>query len=117
MHNTGLFRYSAVDPVQLASRLPPVPELCDHESCNGCWKGYPQSRFPNWTKDQVSRSRISDAIVNYRSEDPCIIYRADVRSDGFFENVESMITMDEDKDATWDQIIHTEVRPFLRALW
>jgi hypothetical protein len=103
--------------VQLASRLPPVPELCDQESCNGCWKGYPQSRFPNWTKDQVSRSRISDAIVNYRSEDPCIIYRADVRSDGFFENVESMITMDEDKDATWDQIIHTEVRPFLRALW
>jgi hypothetical protein len=102
--------------VQLASRLPPVPELCDHKSCDGCWKGYPQSRFPNWTKDQVSRSKISDAIVNYRKEDPCVIYRADVRSDGFFENVESMVAADNDKKNTWDQIINTNVRSSLHFL-
>lgn len=100
----------AVDPVQLASGLPPVPPICDHKSCDGCWKGYPQSRFPNWTKDQVARSKISEAITNYHREKPCVVYRADVRDDGFFENVDPMTAFDGETDAIWEQIIHTEVR-------
>lgn len=109
-HNAVFLFNSEVDAVQLASRLPPVPPLCDHTSCDSCWTGYPQSRFPNWTKDQVSRSKISDAIVNYRRNAPCIIYRADVRDDGFFENVESMTAYANGTKETWDQVIHTNVR-------
>lgn len=107
--------HDEVDAVQLASRLPPVPPLCDHTSCDSCWTGYPQSRFPNWTKDQVSRSKISDAIVNYRRNAPCIIYRADVRDDGFFENVESMTAYANGTKETWDQVIHTNPPPNIRV--
>ncbi|KAF8236165.1 hypothetical protein L208DRAFT_1391284 [Tricholoma matsutake] len=106
---------NTVDPIQLASRLPPVPALCDHKSCDGCWKGYPQSRFPNWTKDQVSRSQISKAITNYRRDEPCVVYRADVRSDGFFEDAERMTATEDNKDDVWDQIIHTERPPNTRV--
>lgn len=109
LHSIAFITCLAVDPVQLESRLPPVPPLCDHKSCNGCWKGYPQSRFPNWTKDQVSRSKIADAITNYCSDKPCIIYRADVRDDGFFENVDSVTADDRDRDATWNIMVHTQV--------
>lgn len=103
--------HDTVDPVQLASELPPVPPLCDHASCGGCWKGYPQSRFPNWTEAQVSRSKIANAIANYgRSADPCVIYRADVLANGIFKNVPSVVATDKDLDGTWNTVIRT-IRP------
>jgi hypothetical protein len=107
--------FSAVDATQLASELPPVPKLCNHESCDGCWKGYPQSRFPNWTEDQVARSMISNAITNYCRTEPCVTYRADIRSDGIFVNVESVLATDADIDATWDMMINAVVRSLLRV--
>lgn len=106
-----------MDPVQLASELPPVPPLCDHASCGGCWKGYPQSRFPNWTEAQVSRSKIANAIANYgRSADPCVIYRADVLANGIFKNVPSVVATDKDLDGTWNTVIRTIVRPLHRTV-
>ncbi|KAJ7757026.1 hypothetical protein B0H16DRAFT_1662496 [Mycena metata] len=75
--------HDEIDPLQLASPAPPVPPPCDHTSCDGCWQGYPQSRFPNWTPSQVRRSRIHKAIADYNN-DPSIIHYVDVDSNGFF---------------------------------
>ena len=110
---TAWFLCLAVDATQLASELPPVPKRCDHKSCGGCWRGYPQLQFPNWTKDQVSRSKVSDAIKNYRSTDPWITYRADVLSNGTFVNVESVTATDADNDSTWNAVINAVVRLLL----
>ena len=56
----------AIDQEQLNRGTPPVPGDCDHESCEGhCWKGYPQSRFPNWTPGQVIKCKIRAAIDDY----------------------------------------------------
>ena len=90
-----------------------MPKLCDHKFCGGCWRGYPQSRFPNWTKDQVKRSLIRDAIDNYRTTEPCVTYRADILSDGIFVNVESVAATDANKDATWDAMVNIVVRLLL----
>lgn len=70
-------------------------------------------QFPNWTKDQVSRSKISDAIENYRSTDPWITYRADVLSNGTFVNVESVTATDADNDSIWNAVIDAVVRLLL----
>ncbi|KAF8236168.1 hypothetical protein L208DRAFT_1253151 [Tricholoma matsutake] len=106
--------HDTVDAAQLASGLPPVPKLCDHKSCDGCWKDYPQSRFPNWTKDQRSRSGISDAIENYRRT-PCVTYQADVCPDGIFVDLGSIAATDADKDPTWDRMINTVRPPGIRV--
>lgn len=102
--------HDTVDQEQLASERPPVPPLCDHKSCGGCWKDYPKSRFPNWTKDQVARSKIYDAINNYCNTKPCVIYRADVLSNGFFRNVDPIIATCNDEEATWNTMAQT-IRP------
>ncbi|KAG7087460.1 hypothetical protein E1B28_013426 [Marasmius oreades] len=72
-----------VDAAQLSSKLPPIPEPCSHIGCGGCWKGYPQSRFPNWTPSQVWRSGIHQAITENNSK-PCKIYAADIDKNGYF---------------------------------
>jgi hypothetical protein len=93
--------------VQLASPLPPIPPPCDHISCGGCWKGYPQSLFPNWTMGQVARSKLAEAIIK---KDACIIYQVDVNLDGFFANAGEIYTDGDNTEETWDHMIHAKVR-------
>uniref|UniRef100_A0A8H8CID2 Uncharacterized protein n=1 Tax=Psilocybe cubensis TaxID=181762 RepID=A0A8H8CID2_PSICU len=99
-----------VNREQLESPLPPIPPLCDHVDCGGCWRGYPQSRFPNWTKRQVTKSKIMGAIKNYSRTSPCVCYQVDVDIDGFFTNPGHIISRYGDEDATWASLIN-EKRP------
>ncbi|KAF6751710.1 hypothetical protein DFP72DRAFT_1172115 [Ephemerocybe angulata] len=73
-----------VDPIQLASQLPPIPDECDHTTCKGCWTEYPQSRFPNWTEDQVRKSKVYEAIHSYNPNHLCRIHYVDVDETGVF---------------------------------
>ncbi|KAG5639754.1 hypothetical protein H0H81_000034 [Sphagnurus paluster] len=102
--------HDELDQEQLKSELPPVPELCDHTTCGGCWRGYPQSRFPNWTPGQVARSKIADAIVNYDQENPCIIYHVDVNTKGIFTDAAMIVAHDDQRDENWKTLI-TAKRP------
>ncbi|TEB25452.1 hypothetical protein FA13DRAFT_1756550 [Coprinellus micaceus] len=93
-----------VDRTQLASTGPPIPPKCDHNDCD-CWKGYPQSRFPNWTERQVRKSKIWDAIHDYRRDLECKIFRCDVDTNGYFTDAGSL-DAEEGKDAeTWRTIL------------
>ncbi|KAF5384255.1 hypothetical protein D9615_003333 [Tricholomella constricta] len=71
---------------------------------------YPQSRFPNWTEEQVQRSKIADAIAIYNKADPCIIHHVDVNTDGLFTHALQVVANDSDKKQTWNTII-TAKRP------
>ncbi|KAJ7216584.1 hypothetical protein GGX14DRAFT_442105 [Mycena pura] len=112
-----------IDSGQLESDTPPVPPPCDHTTCEGsCWKGiqvpcykllslswpshvdYPQSRFPNWTHEQVVRSCIHKAIKEYNQ--PSTIYYADVNVDGFFTDSGKFVATDETKGELWDRLIN-----------
>lgn len=100
-----------VDPVQLDNTAPPIPNLCDHgTSCDECWKGYPQSRFPNWTERQVKKARIYDAIHHYSRHQDCIIYHVDVDHKGFFTDAGKFTAVNGREVETWDAIVH-ETRP------
>src|SRR5277367_4559365 len=57
---------------------PPRIVPCAHEDCTICpqWLGYPQSHFPNWTPDQVTRCKIAAAITD--RQNPCRVYHVDV---------------------------------------
>lgn len=98
-----------VDREQLECPLPPIPPLCDHKDCGGCWKGYPQSRFPNWTRRQVIKSKIYHAIRDYPRDKDCVCYRVDVDSDGFFTNPGPIIAKHGEENKVWDELIHEEV--------
>ncbi|KAJ7704297.1 hypothetical protein B0H17DRAFT_1039206 [Mycena rosella] len=100
--------HDEVDQVQLESPLPPIPPPCDHSTCDGCWKGYPQSRFPNWTPSQVRRSRIHRAITEYNKAVPSTIYHVDVNDSGFFTDSGKVVTTDETKDDLWNRLINEE---------
>jgi len=101
--------HDKIDAVQLESELPPVPPLCDHRNCNGCWTGYPQSRFPNWTPSQIMRSKIADAVATYNARDPCVIHHVDVNDHGFFTDAGILTADDDDREATWNRMINSEV--------
>ena len=105
------YEFTAIDSKQLECVASPIPEFCDHSPgrCNSCWRGYPQSRFPNWTERQVIKAKIYDAIHNYAKNRPCTCYRVDVNDSGFFTNVKEMVAEFGDEDTLWDQIIHEQV--------
>ncbi|KAF9444895.1 hypothetical protein P691DRAFT_735815 [Macrolepiota fuliginosa MF-IS2] len=87
---------------------PPIPELCDHgAACNNCWRGYPESRFPNWTRAQVKKSRIADAVARVQETD-CICHHVDVDVDGIFRNAEGFIAMPGQAESTWKDILRIE---------
>ncbi|KAF8344921.1 hypothetical protein F5887DRAFT_1282922 [Amanita rubescens] len=93
-----------VDQDQLNTEAPPVPEDCDHTDCDGeCWKGYPQSRFPNWTPSQVEKCKIHDAINKYDREKQCVVYKLDVDKQGIFHHAGTMEMLDSDDDAVLDK--------------
>ena len=108
-----LIRFTEVDPKQLDTAEPPVPEQCDHspEKCNRCWMGYPQSLFPNWTERQVRKAKIYNAVHSYPMDKPCICYRVDVNDRGFFSHPEEITAEHGDEDKIWDIIIHEGVSP------
>ncbi|KAF9267493.1 hypothetical protein L218DRAFT_1061315 [Marasmius fiardii PR-910] len=112
--------HDEIDDKQLNSKLPPIPEECDHSACDGCWKRYPKSRFPNWTDSQVRRSGIKHAIDKYNKDDPCIIYYMDIIKDGLFENGgQLLVHNDETYDHFWHRLVTTQrpVENRLRALF
>ncbi|GLB41162.1 putative corA-like Mg2+ transporter protein [Lyophyllum shimeji] len=93
-----------IDPEKLKNNEPsPPPQVCDHldaEKCKGCWSGYPQSLFPNWTPSQQRRSRISK-IVEKRTE-TCIIRYVDVAENGEFHTSRELPVTYGNKDAHWE---------------
>ncbi|KIL56903.1 hypothetical protein M378DRAFT_172312 [Amanita muscaria Koide BX008] len=110
------------DPINkehLKSGASPVPVDCDHETCDGrCWKDYPQSRFPNWTKGQVEKCKIQDVIMKYDRSLQCSIYLLDVNKHGTFKNAGKLEM--EDGEATilngeWNWFKDHKQRPDVRV--
>ncbi|KAK0457484.1 uncharacterized protein EV420DRAFT_1688707 [Desarmillaria tabescens] len=108
-----------VDNEQLRSEAHPIPELCSHVDCNDCWKGYPQSRFPNWTPFQVRRSQILHAIDKVNQDIPYVIYHIDVDNRGYFMDSGKYEVTEQTKGDFWKLLIHHQ-RPMgtrVRALF
>jgi hypothetical protein len=94
------------------TEAPPVPKDCDHTGCNGlCWRGYPQSRFPNWTPRQVEKCKINNAIKNYDKTKRCVIYRLDVDKGGIFHDAGKMDMVDDD-ETLWELLKNDNVGSF-----
>jgi hypothetical protein len=107
---------SGIDQNQLNSDAPPVPKDCNHKDCQGrCWKHYPQSRFPNWSHNQVTRSGIQDAIDGYDRSKKCVIYKLDVDSSGIFHRANALVLLDGDAslDNEWGRLMDDKVRSFV----
>jgi hypothetical protein len=104
-----LFHHIAeVDEKQLEKEAS-IPSHCPHDdSCNNCWKEYPQSRFPNWTEQQVRKSKIHHVIRYYRKE-LCTCHRVDVGSNGLFANAKPIIAGYGKEDDIWRSLITEEV--------
>ncbi|KAF7343483.1 hypothetical protein MVEN_01781200 [Mycena venus] len=101
--------HDEIDQVQLDSPAPPIPEPCDHKTCEGqCWKEYPQSRFPNWTPSQVRRSRIHRAITEHNKTAPSTIYHVDVDSNGFFTDSGTYVITDDTKEDFWNALVNDD---------
>jgi len=92
-----------IDPEQLKNTDPSPPtQICDHldaAKCKGCWSGYPQSLFPNWTPAQQRRSQISKIVD--RSTDTCVIRYVDVDEKGEFSPSEDLTVTSAGTDAHW----------------
>ena len=100
-----------VDLEQLYTPAPPIPARCPHDSsCNNCWRGYPQSRFPNWTYSQVVKSKIQKALTEYNRDEPCFLYRVDVNSQGIFSDVDTIVAEFGKEEEVWQTLIHSQVR-------
>ncbi|KAF8958964.1 hypothetical protein BDZ97DRAFT_2046038 [Flammula alnicola] len=96
----------AVNHDRLETKVDPVPPSCDHASCDGgCWKNYPQSRFPNWTRAQVKKSRIQKAIEEYSKDAPCLIHQVEVDNDGLFSSLPPVVANHGQEDAIWSGLI------------
>ncbi|KAF5346967.1 hypothetical protein D9758_010088 [Tetrapyrgos nigripes] len=118
--------HDEVDSTVLNSGTPPIPPICNHETCNGCWRDYPRSRFPNWTDTQVRRSGIYKAIHRYK-ELPCTIYHVDIDKNGVFGGSGRQSITEETKDGFWvemtrrvgrrDSVIYRPSDLRLRALF
>jgi len=110
--------FSDVDHEQLNNSKPPIPAFCPHDdSCNNCWVGYPQSRFPNWTYKQVVKSKIQDAITVYDKDKPCTLLRVDVDSNGLFTETKAIKAVFGKESEVWQELIHEEVKTFPRWLY
>jgi hypothetical protein len=99
-----------VDRRQLNTSKPPVPSRCNHQPCDNCWKGYPQSLFPNWTPAQVKKSKINIAIRDHRR---CIIHHVDVDDNGCFRDAGKHFTTESTINESWDKIVKSRVSSIL----
>ena len=106
---------SEVEPEQLECPFPAISAPCDHKPCAsegnaGCWTGYPQSRFPNWTHHQVVKSRIYAALTEYTKDVHCTLHRLDVDGDsGLFTDPGPLVAEAGNERETWDQLINEKV--------
>jgi hypothetical protein len=110
-----IIHMAEVDQDQLNTDLPPVPKNCDHTTCDGiCWKGYPQSRFPNWTPRQVKKCKIQSAIDEYDADKKCVIHKLDVNKLGIFLDAGTSEMTDDKKrmEEQWKQFIEEKVHFF-----
>ncbi|THU97656.1 hypothetical protein K435DRAFT_662456 [Dendrothele bispora CBS 962.96] len=108
--------HDEIDAKQLKSGAPPIPPLCEHgDECDRCWKGYPQSRFPNWTKSQVERSGIHDAIHNYKKTKSCRVHRLDVDNKGRFTDAGMKVVSEDDSDTFWEDLTKGKLPDNLRV--
>ncbi|KAF8194202.1 hypothetical protein BJ912DRAFT_901347, partial [Pholiota molesta] len=84
----------------------PSPEPCTHKDCKGCWRGYPQSLYPNWTPSQIRKSQIAQAISDYRRDISCVIHQVDVTEEGLFHvpHPGEIISTDNIVNDTWEQL-------------
>lgn len=94
---------------QVKASVLPVPSVCDHRDCNDCWKGYPQSLFPNWTPAQVKKSKISIAIKDYRRDVACIIHYVNVNDNGYFIDAGKYVATESNIRESWDSIVESRV--------
>ncbi|KIJ45140.1 hypothetical protein M422DRAFT_46945 [Sphaerobolus stellatus SS14] len=60
------------------------------------WRNYPESRFPNWKKEQVGRSKI---MTDLPSNGESTIYHIDVLQNGEFKRVNPSKVSDDDESA------------------
>ena len=97
--------------IEIECVVPPTPDLCDHslERCNRCWMGYPQSRFPQWTKQQIRKAKIYDAVHKSPRNKHCICYRVDVNMQGLFTHPREMTLEYGNEDSIWHGMIHEQV--------
>lgn len=91
-----------VDPMQLKSELPLVPPLCDHVNCGKmCWRNYPQSRFPSWTRSQMKKSKILQEIEDYNRDQACKLLFVDL---GRFTIPEEMEVSEQNLVESWSSL-------------
>jgi hypothetical protein len=113
-NNLTELQTTEVDRDQLENPAPPIPARCLHDSsCDNCWEGYPQSRFPNWTYRQVVKSKIQKALTEYNTDEPCILYRVDVNSKGFFSDVDAIVAEHGREEEVWQSLIRSQVCSFI----
>lgn len=105
-----------IDPEQLVDHRPALPiQPCEHKdpaNCRRCWSDYPQSHFPNWTREQQKRSRIFKVLEKKKNE-TCTIHYVDVNDKGEFAVSDKVTVSSKDEDAHW-QFMMKPVRPFNR---
>ncbi|KAF5350704.1 hypothetical protein D9756_008754 [Leucocoprinus leucothites] len=87
---------------------PTIPPICTHEDCDNCWKGYPQSRYPNWTCAQVNKSKISEAIKRPQDED-CLSRYVDVDDKGHFNTAKKLVAKPGMAEDTWKMLLAIHV--------
>lgn len=81
--------------------------VCPHErgKCVGCWAGYPQSLYPNWTWRQVDKSGITKIVTPSRN---CLLHYLDIDRDAHFSAPIRYDCNDHD-ETTW-KILQNAVR-------
>lgn len=95
---------------QLDSPLPPIPEPCDHIHCGGCYSGYPQSLFPNWTEPQVKKSGIFRAIEGNSTASTSILHRIDVDHTGIFTDAGKIEALRGNDAEIWEMFVNDSDR-------
>jgi hypothetical protein len=111
---------------QSSLAVPPLPRnaASAHEISQNpareAWTSYPRSLFPNWTADQLKRSRITDAILEHKGSKskPCVLHHIDVGEDGRFSVPSKHVIDHDDVDEFWDKMhIKRETGTRVRALF
>ncbi|TFL03628.1 hypothetical protein BDV98DRAFT_654941 [Pterulicium gracile] len=90
-------------PNQARNAAAPI-EVITNDVENHAWTEYPQSLFPNWTPQQLSRSGIADALLERKKS--CIIHHVDVLNDGTFavpKKYKHVVTADH-ADQFWEEL-------------
>ncbi|GJJ08746.1 hypothetical protein Clacol_002965 [Clathrus columnatus] len=93
-----------IDPHAHAA-IPRERHVCHHDirKCVGCWEGYPQSLYPNWTWRQVDKSGITKILVPSSS---CWIHYIDIDHDAHFATPIRYVC-DDHNETTWKALQNT----------